>query len=84
MSRRHHVPTQHTLDRVEDAAWIAKWGGTLDEAARRTHTTPDTLRTILNRHDKGTLARLDRNRMGWDDYHAPRPADRKHELRRTA
>jgi len=61
--------TQATLDLVEDLEWIAKTGGTMQEAVDRTGRATDTLEKVLVRAGRqDVLHRLRKARPGWQAY----------------
>jgi len=65
----HRGLTRRTFDLVEDAEWIAKTGGTWDEACRRLNISDDGLRRALKRAQRDDIAqRFNTNRPGWVDY----------------
>lgn len=61
---------------LEDVEWIARSGGTLEEAAARTGRNPGTIQKILTRAERHDLLSQLRNaRPGWRDYLAEESLD---------
>lgn len=69
-------PSTRTLNLVEDVEWIAKSGGTLEEAAERTGRRPASVATALRRAGREDLLdMLQAARPGWRDYLTPEAQD---------